>query len=117
MDTLKAFALGEMARKRGDKQMIFDWHKAAQLIKERNPSLASAGLRSDWEYTGDSIYSKDTGPITTGNYTYLSSNWAVPELDLDGDIIECYVDQDNNPEGWDSSTLWPESALKILNSK
>lgn len=110
--------MGKAATEAGNKQMIFDWHKAAQLIKERKPKIASAGLASDWEYTGGEIYTEDAGPLSKENsYTYLSSNWATPELDLDGEIIPCFVTEDNNPENWNSGTFWPESALKILKSE
>jgi hypothetical protein len=116
MDTLTAYSMSQMAAKKGAKQMIFDWHKAARLIKEHQPQEASAGLNSDWEYTGGLIWSGKDGPVKKGDtYTYLSSNWATPELDLDGTIHDCYIDSDNNPEGWGSDTLWPQSALDILN--
>lgn len=42
MDTMSAFAKGEANR--GKELMVFDWDKAAQLISERKPSVASAGL-------------------------------------------------------------------------
>jgi hypothetical protein len=113
MDTLSAFAKGEATLRAGNKQMIFDWHKAAQLIKERKPQVASAGLHSDWEYTGGVIYTAEKG-IDAKEYTYLSSNWATPELDLDGEIIPCFIDQDHNPEGWGSDTSWPDIVVAIL---
>lgn len=108
--------MSDMAARRGAKQMIFDWHKAARLIKERQPQVASAGLESDWGSTGGTIYTGKDGPVKKDeSYTYLSSNWATPELDLDGEIIDCYIESDNNPEGWSESTVWPDSALAILN--
>lgn len=118
MDSMSAFFKGEAARKAGAKQKIFDWHKAAQLIKERKPKVAAAGLASDWEYTGGDIYTAEKGPLKEDEtYTYLSSNWATPELDLDGEIIPCYISEDDNPEGWSAGTVWPESAIKILNDE
>ena len=102
------------AQARGAKQMIFDWHKAARLIIERKAKTASAGLKSDWEYTGGLIF--QNGDPITGDYTYLSSNWATPQLDLDGEIIDCFIMDDNNPEGWNSDTKWPRSALAILHA-
>ena len=54
MNTWAAFAMGEANR--GKELMVFDWDKAARLIKERKPKCASAGLRSDWQYTGGTIY-------------------------------------------------------------
>ena len=108
MNSYWAFAMGEANR--GCELMVFDWDKAAQLIKEHRPDYASAGLRSDWEWTGGVIY-EDGEPAD--NYTYLASTWAIPELSLDGEIIECYKMQHEAPD-WDAHTKWPESAMKIL---
>ena len=55
----------------------------------------------------------DGNPIT-GDRTYLSSLWAVPEIDLDGDLFPCYRMQHEVPD-WNEKTQWPETALKILN--
>lgn len=109
MDTIMAFAMGEANRYK--EEMVFDWNKAARLIKQRKPFIASAGLRDDWEWTGDIIYE---GGKPKKSHTYLASTWAVPELDLDGEIIECYKMQSEVPE-WNSGTKWPKSALDILN--
>jgi len=92
--------------------MVFDWNKAAKLIREQKPKAASAGLQSDWEWTGGKIY-QDGDPVED-DYTYLSSTWSTPELDMDGEITECYLMQSESPE-WDSDTKWPESARNILN--
>jgi hypothetical protein len=111
MDSRIAFAIGEANR---DKElMVFDWDKAAKLIKERKPKQAAAGLRSDWEYTGGEIYSEGKPIPKEDTYTYLSSTWAVPELDMDGDVVDCFKMQSELPD-WDNDTYWPESALKIL---
>lgn len=115
MDTVKAMRRADAAIKRGDKMMIFDWHKAAQLIKERQPEAASAGLQCDWEWTGGDIYYNKTGPVY--EYTYLSSIHAIPELRMDGETIECFIMEDNNPSNWNEATKWPQSALDILNNK
>lgn len=109
MDTVKAFIMGEANRRK--ELMVFDWDKAARLIRESGVSVASAGLRSDWEYTGGVIF--EDGKPYMNDYTYLASTWAVPELNLDGEIVECYKMKSKTP-GWDSDTKWPESSLKIL---
>lgn len=109
MDTLIAFAMGEANR--GKELMVFDWDKAAQLIKESGATHASAGLRDDWEWTGGTIF--EGGEIVTDDYTYLSSTWAVPELLIDGDFIPCYK-MDSETPGWGCTTKWPHSAIKIL---
>lgn len=112
MNTWAAFAMGEANR--GKEMMVFDWNKAARLIRERKPECASAGLRGDWEYTGGAIY--EDGKPVMGDYTYLASTWAVPELDMDGAIVECFRMKHEVP-GWDSKTKWPKSALDILSTE
>ena len=109
MDTLRAFMMGVANRDR--ELMVFDWDKAARIIKERKPKVAAAGLRNEWEYTGGEIYGN--GKPVKDTYTYLASTWAIPELDVDGDVIECYRMESDTP-GWDSDTKWPKSALDIL---
>lgn len=94
----------------GAEHKIFDWDKAARIIKERKPHEAAAGLRWDWEYTGGIIYA-DGKPVFDGD-TYLGSNWAVPELEIDGEIIECYVMASQTE--FNANTIWPQSALEIL---
>lgn len=109
MDTFTAFARGSANR---DKElMVFDWDRAAEIIKERQPKYASAGLAGDWEWTGGTIF--EDGREIIDNYAYLASTWATPELNIDGEIYDCYKMQSEVPE-WNSSTKWPESALKIL---
>lgn len=112
MNNRMAFLKGMVNR--GKEMMVFDWDKAARLIKERKPECASAGLRDDWEYTGGTIY--EDGKPVMDNYTYLSSTWAVPELSMDGDIVECFRMEHEVP-GWGSDTKWPQSALNILSAK
>ena len=109
MNTLAAFAMGEATR--GKEKMVFDWNTAAMLIREKRPEIARAGLRGDWEYTGGTIYKG--GKQVKNTYTYLASTWAVPELDMDGEIVECYCMQHEAPR-WDANTKWPYSALAIL---
>ena len=91
--------------------MVFDWDKAARLIKERKAENASAGLSGDWEHTGGDIY-RDSKPIYD-SYTYLASTWATPEIEIDGEVFSCYKMQSEAPD-WDSGTKWPQSALDIL---
>lgn len=44
MDTMTAFMLGAAFRE--SEQKVFDWNKAAELIKEHNATAARAGLTS-----------------------------------------------------------------------
>jgi hypothetical protein len=117
MDSPSAFIYGRMTR--NDPPRVFDWVKAAQLIRDRflsgNLEVASAGLRDDWEYTGGKIFENGSPIPEEDTYTYLSSTWAIPELSLDGDIFECWVWKKDFPD-WNSGTYWPEEALQVLNS-
>lgn len=107
---MSAFARAQAAQ--GSPVRVFDWVKAARLIRERKPNFARAGLRADWEYTGGPIYANGAPVPQDETYTYLASLWAIPELDLDGDIVECWVWAEGS--GWDASTYWPDAALTEL---
>ena len=109
MDTMSVIAMG--IANRGKELKVFDWHKAATLIKERDVKNAMAGLSGDWEWTGGTIL--DGGKIPEDNYTYLVSTWATPELEIDGEKIDCYK-MESETDGWDSKTFWPESAKAIV---
>lgn len=114
MDTLSAFAKGFANRGRPAK--VFDWIKAAQLIREKQPKVAAAGLAGDWEYTGGDIY-RDGKPVPQEDtYVYLASTWATPELAMDGYRCACYKMQEDTP-GWGSGTYWPPEALAELLAK
>ena len=111
MDTLSAFAMGQANL--GKPLMVFDWVKAAKLIKESRAKTASTGFRGDWEWTGGGIW--DGKPVKSG-WTYLASTWATPELCLDGgEHIECFIMESETD--WDCDTEWPEEALKIIEEK
>lgn len=110
----EAFARG--LAHQDDPSMVFDWTRAAELIRDRKPQQASAGLADDWEWTGGPIY-RDGHPVPRQDtYTFLSSTWATPELNMDGDVVECWRLADDTP-GWDSSTYWPDEALVVLNAE
>lgn len=108
MDTGLAIEFG--LANRGKEPMVFDWDKAAMLIRERKPEIAEAGLKDDWEWTGGVIY--ENGEPVLDSYTFLSSTWAKPLLYIDDDVIECYVMKSETV--WGSDTKWPDSALNIL---
>ncbi len=106
MDTMAAYTRGQAAR--GNPMKVFDWDKAARLIRGSDAQEASAGLGGDWEWTGGNILA-DGKPVTDGG-CYLSSNWATPELEIDGVVQGCWCYNDE----WNEHTCWPESALAIL---
>jgi len=108
MDTLTAFAMGEANR--GKPSMVFDWDKAARLIREQGAVRASAGLAGDWDWTGGLILSNGIPVPQENTYTFLASTWATPELEIDGQTVDCWLYTDK----WDSGTYWPDSARQIL---
>ncbi len=115
MDTTKAMLRSMAADLQNNRHRVFDWDKAARLIKESGAKTAGAGLESDWEWTGGEILTD--GKPNKESYTYLASNWATPELTLDdGPPIPCWVYEDESA-GWSSDTKWPESALAILEGR
>ncbi|KKW13438.1 MAG: hypothetical protein UY48_C0001G0059 [Candidatus Gottesmanbacteria bacterium GW2011_GWB1_49_7] len=117
MDTTTAFAMGQISK---DKElMVFDWNKAAQLIRGTKPKTASAGLQSDWEWTGGEIYANGKPIPKEETYTYLASTWAIPELKMDGEIMDCYIMKTEMPPEWGenpANVYWPVSALMIIGS-
>ena len=124
MNTAQAFMMGEINR--GKELMVFDWLKAAEIIKKSGVKEASAGLSGDWEYTGGEIFANGKPVDEKDTYTFLSSTWATPELEVDGEIIECYMMQlemlDLHERGiiaglWGAETYWPQEALDILNGE
>lgn len=108
MNTLDAFMMGEANR--GKEKMVFDWDKAARLIAQRKPQIAMAGLRGDWKNTCGMIY--EDGKLITDKYTYLTSSWAIPELDMDGETVACFRFASQTPR-WHAHTKWPKSAVEI----
>lgn len=117
MDTAAAWVKGQMNR--GKPLMVFDWDKAARLIRQHKAEEASAGLQNDWEWTGGRILADGKIVPREKTYTYLASTWAIPELKItlsDGShrVFECYKMQKDTPN-WNSDTYWPKSAVKILN--
>lgn len=93
---------------------VFDWDKAARIIKESGCTDADAGLLEDWFWTAGTIFA-DGEPDRSG-YCYLASYWATPAIQI-GDVYhQCYKQEEEAPE-WDEHTVWPESALKILNGE
>lgn len=109
MDTLSAFAMGLANRE--NELMVFDWEKAARLIKEKNGSYAEAWLDGDREWTGGVILAN--GKPVVDDYTYLASTWATPIIEIDGITQECYRMESEVP-GWGAGTKWPCEALNIL---
>lgn len=113
MDTAMAVLRGEANR--GQEKMVFDWDKAARLIKDESPSECSAGLSGDWHFTGGDIYLNGKPVDDEDTYVYLASTWATPQISIDGVLQDCFK-MESETESWGSDTYWPDSALKILES-
>ena len=108
MDTFTAFAMGQANR--GNPLMVFDWKKAAEIIRDEKPQEAEAGLAGDWGYTAGVIFSD--GKIVESEHAYLASNWATPQILIDGKYRDCYVMEGDTE--WDEGTMWPDEARAIL---
>jgi hypothetical protein len=129
MDTLSAFAMG--AANRGKPLKVFDWNKAAKILRERGVKDADAGLEGDYDYTRGSILKNGKPVAAEDTYTYLASTWATPTLIIGEDEIPCWRYRNKkqpNPErpndpapteedenDWNASTYWPKSARAIFN--
>lgn len=108
MNTEAAIRMGIAYR--GKPERVFDWNKAARIIRERRPHAAYAGLAEDLADTFSVIY-VDGEPLEDGS-GYLASTWATPQLYLDGDSVDCWIWEHETE--WDADTRWPQSALDIL---
>lgn len=112
MRTEDAIVECEAAIAKGARPMVFDWCRAARIIRDSPPVLARAGLRGDWEWTGGDIWRNGLAIPARHTYTYLASRWAMPELELDGIRVQCWCWMDGT--GWDANTYWPREAYVIL---
>jgi hypothetical protein len=113
LSTAECFAMAEANADAEPK--VFDWITAAKLIALRKPKIAQAGLAQDWSNTAGIIYTADGIPRQDESYTFLSSVWATPQLNLDGERITCWLYKADSPGGaWDSETYWPDEAKTIL---
>jgi hypothetical protein len=114
MDSMSAFLMGEANR--GKTRMVFDWDRAAEILRLRGAQDASAGLAGDWGCTGGTILTDGKPVPRDDTYTYLASTWAEPQIDVDGEVIDCWRYEDAVP-GWDENTYWPESAKQIFSGE
>lgn len=103
MDTMIAFARGQAARASGANLMVFDWNKAHRLLTESGVDQADAYLRGDRGFTGGCIWLN--GEPSNEDYVYLSSLWAVPVLEINGEEVECWQFEEAAPDDWDDA--WP----------
>lgn len=94
---------------------VFDWEKAARIIKKTKTKTASAGLLEDWESTSGEIFLDGKPNFENNPYLFLSSTWATPILKINGKEFSCYRMKNETPGwGWSSDTYWPDEALVLL---
>ena len=119
MNTMEAYMRAQEAKRLGLKHRVFDWHKAAEFIRDHRYEIVwvSAGLKEDMECTSGVIWDDDS--VVFPDFTYLQSNWATPIMEVcykDYGIgiveIECWQYAEDVP--WDENTVWPSSAIDIL---
>lgn len=116
MDTFSAYMRNQAAIASGARKKTFDWDLAAAYIHDNALLDAHAGLDEDWANTRGCIF-EDGHPVMD-DYTYLSSTWATPTLEVllsNGEqrVIACWKYEDETD--WNYKTKWPKSALDILN--
>lgn len=111
MDTMSAFVLAQANK--NNEMKVFDWVKAAEILKERKPHSAIAGLSSDMEWTSGTIWENGEPIPKDETYTYLASVWATPVLEIDGEEIPCFKMQSEVP-AYNAETYWPEDALAVI---
>lgn len=110
----------ELAAQRGDPVKVFDWDKAAALIRKNEAIEAEAGLEEDWTWTCSTIY-EDGKPILDIENFIVSSNWATPTLRMKSRAptglmtvtVPCYLLETEAKD----DDVWPPSALAILEGK
>ena len=90
---------------------VFDWTKAAEIIKEKQCKEAMAGLDEDWYWTAD--YIVEDGKAKVKNGCFLASNWATPVLDIEGERVECWFPlMKSERHTYDANGFWPKEALQ-----
>ena len=103
-----------MASRLGNKLKVFDWARAAEILRERGLPDAEAGLQNDMEWTGGSIM-RDHKPVPREEtYTFLASIWATPILVINDEEISCWKYDDNSHNTAAAETYWPDYAVQAL---
>lgn len=79
VDTINGFLMGQAARAAGKPLKILDWDKLRNFVEEHKGEIADifAGIKEDWHWTGDHVYSDNDGWIEP-NMAYTESVWATP---------------------------------------
>lgn len=108
MNVIEMSAKASAARAAGNPLKVFDWVRAAALLRDSGAANAQAGLEEDWGHTSDTIW-RDGNPAVDAR-AFLASLWATPLLRIGNARYECATVNPN----WDADTVWPPEALAIL---
>lgn len=79
VDTMVGFTMGQAARAAGNPLKKLDWDKLRNFVEEHKGEISDifAGIKEDWHWTGDHVYSDKDGWIEP-NMAYTESIWATP---------------------------------------
>lgn len=96
-----------------NERRVFDWNKAARVLRDRDETTCKACIIEDYNETVGFIL-VDGRPAIDHPLPYLSSCWGTPCLVFEnGDSMPCWIPQSESPD-WTGYTYWPESARNIL---
>ena len=95
-------------------KMVFDWEKAAEVLRERQPVAASVSFIGKHERTEPVLIYRDGEPTPDPRTFCPYDAFDKPTLLIDGDEIECFR-LENTITTWAIDEYWPESARRILN--
>lgn len=98
-----------------NKEMVFDWVQAAQLIGEHFPEQATAGVEGSWDAGGWVIWDDWKIAARPNSSILLGSLKNKPQLCLDGvGIVDCWVWKEEAAPGCTRTAWWPALARKLI---
>lgn len=98
---------------RGNRVKVFDWDKAIDILLEKDPILAYAGLKEDMGWTCGVIWRDGKPNIPSGSY--LSSTWATPIIEMDDISVECWSWEDECE--YNSGSTWTPELIEKLKAQ
>lgn len=95
---------------------VFDFNKALEILMDKKPECAIAGLLEDMNYSACQILN-ETGLVCESGY--LSSDWATPVLVIDREVFPCWVydTPSDNPDGFKADSVWKDKHIEKWNGK
>jgi len=79
--------------------VTLDWDALRKFVKERKPVEVSAGILTDWFWTGATVY--ENGKFKRNHKAYTTTSWASPGFKAtmeNGDIIEVYAEREEKED-------------------